>query len=359
MTTEKTAVPDDVYVMPWERKASSDEHTAASKLQRLFDSEEPTGTPEEEDEPVPADAGDTESEEDEEESEDDADGRDEDDTDTDEEEEESEGDDEDEEAQLPATVKVKVDGEEVEITLDEALKGYSRTADYTRKTQALATDRKSFEAEQQAVRGEREAYKRRIEMLDQALAESTPQEPDWDRLYATNRVEYAAQRARFDEIRQKRQALAQEHQRVTMQQQADAERAKEARLVEESQKLLDAIPEWKDAARASKGKSDLLQYATDAYGFTAEQLDAVEDHRVLVMLHKAMQFDRMSKKGSQLRDKVVAKKGEKVLKPGAQHSNPKKKANRSKVQKTRARLARSGDMRDAAAHLTAIGILGD
>ena len=36
---------------------------------------------------------------------------------------------------------IKVDGEDVEVTLEELLAGYSRTSDYTRKTQALAADR--------------------------------------------------------------------------------------------------------------------------------------------------------------------------------------------------------------------------
>jgi hypothetical protein len=35
-------------------------------------------------------------------------------------------------------VRLKVDGEELDVPLSEALQGYSRTADYTRKTQALA-----------------------------------------------------------------------------------------------------------------------------------------------------------------------------------------------------------------------------
>jgi hypothetical protein len=42
-------------------------------------------------------------------------------------------------------VRVKVDGEEVEVPLQEALQGYSRTADYTRKTQELATQRQQQE----------------------------------------------------------------------------------------------------------------------------------------------------------------------------------------------------------------------
>lgn len=39
-------------------------------------------------------------------------------------------------------VKIKVDGEEVSVSLSEALQGYSRTQDYTRKTQELSEQRK-------------------------------------------------------------------------------------------------------------------------------------------------------------------------------------------------------------------------
>lgn len=42
-------------------------------------------------------------------------------------------------------VRVKVDGQDVEVPLREALSGYSRTADYTRKTQELAQQRAEAE----------------------------------------------------------------------------------------------------------------------------------------------------------------------------------------------------------------------
>lgn len=42
-------------------------------------------------------------------------------------------------------VRVRVDGEELEVPLKEALQGYSRTADYTRKTQTLAQERQAAE----------------------------------------------------------------------------------------------------------------------------------------------------------------------------------------------------------------------
>lgn len=59
-------------------------------------------------------------------------------------EETEEGDDED--PGLGETYQVKVDGEVVEVTLKEALAGYQRQADYTRKAQALAAEKQEFEA---------------------------------------------------------------------------------------------------------------------------------------------------------------------------------------------------------------------
>ena len=41
--------------------------------------------------------------------------------------------------------KVKVDGEEIEVTQDELLRGYMRQRDYTQKTQRLAEQRRQFE----------------------------------------------------------------------------------------------------------------------------------------------------------------------------------------------------------------------
>jgi hypothetical protein len=52
--------------------------------------------------------------------------------------EQSELDEDTEEQEQPQVFSVKVDGKEVEVTLDELQKGYSRTQDYTRKTQQIA-----------------------------------------------------------------------------------------------------------------------------------------------------------------------------------------------------------------------------
>lgn len=75
-----------------------------------------------------------------------------------------EGSEEEETSEEGETYKVKVDGETVEVTLKEALAGYQRQADYTRKAQALAAEKEQFQAEVQELGGVLE----NIQMLDEA-----------------------------------------------------------------------------------------------------------------------------------------------------------------------------------------------
>lgn len=69
------------------------------------------------------------------------------------------------------TYKVKVDGETVEVTLKEALAGYQRQADYTRKMQALAEERKQFEEAGEEIAGVIE----QVQALDEAWNEDPVQ----------------------------------------------------------------------------------------------------------------------------------------------------------------------------------------
>lgn len=59
--------------------------------------------------------------------------------------EQDEGNEEPVETDEEPTFKVKIDGEDKELTQEELVRGYLRQADYTRKTQALAEERKRLE----------------------------------------------------------------------------------------------------------------------------------------------------------------------------------------------------------------------
>lgn len=73
--------------------------------------------------------------------------------------------------------KVKVDGQEIEVGLKDLLASYSRQADYTKKTQALAEQRKALETQQKALL-ESEAYKTLKSLAEKEVGEFDPYDPD-------------------------------------------------------------------------------------------------------------------------------------------------------------------------------------
>ena len=125
--------------------------------------------------------------------------------------------DEDEDSQ-PENFTVKVAGEEISVDLDELKNGYSRTADYTKKSQALAEERKQFSHDRDAVLLERQQYSQLLGALQQQLTAFDEPAPDFDRLYDEDPIEGARQerqyRQRTEQRQQKMQAIAIEQQRV-------------------------------------------------------------------------------------------------------------------------------------------------
>ena len=117
-------------------------------------------------------------------------------------------------AEPNSLVTVKVDGKEQKVPLDEVIAGYSRTADYTRKTQELASSRKAVEAEFEAARVERAQYAQMLSALQQQLTQLMPQEPDWNALYNSDPLEYVRQRDVWRERNDKLVAAQAEQQRL-------------------------------------------------------------------------------------------------------------------------------------------------
>lgn len=83
-------------------------------------------------------------------------------------------------------VRVKVDGQDLEVPLKEALQGYSRTADYTRKTQDLAAQRQQADyaiAVQRALQAQPEETLRLLSRqygVDLGPSQSPPSQQGWE-----------------------------------------------------------------------------------------------------------------------------------------------------------------------------------
>ena len=237
-------------------------------------------------------------------------------------------------------VTVTINGKTEQIPLDEAVKGYQRQADYSRKTSALSEERKAFEAERQTVTQERAQYAQLLTALQQQVQANLQQEPDWQRLYDTDPLEYVRQKDVWRERQDKLAAAQFESQRLTALQ-AQEQNNYLAKLVQENRaKLTEAIPAWKDSKKWEADRPKLLEYG-QKLGFTAEELGQTYDSRAVVALYKAMQFDALNAN----RPQPVTNKGPKTASAGSASTAPK---SASDVTKAKQRLAQSGRIGDAA-----------
>ena len=255
--------------------------------------------------------------------------------------EQSELDEDTEEQEQPQVFSVKVDGKEVEVTLDELQKGYSRTQDYTRKTQQIAEVRKQTEAELQAVRAEREQYAQLLGALEAQVQQVSQPNIDWDRLYQEDPIEWVRQREVMRENQEKAAAIQSEQQRLSQLSQQEQAQFMQQKLQHEQEALLAAIPDWKDAKKAQAEKALLVEFG-QKIGFTPDELKSVVDHRAVLMLRKAALYDQMMSKRGNI--KPVVNNGPRPAKPGAAG----RVSNTTEAVRAQQRVAKTGRVDDAA-----------
>ena len=245
------------------------------------------------------------------------------------------------------TVTIEVDGKTVELTkeqLAEAYKNGLRQSDYTKKTMEVAEQRKAAEAEVAKAREERQAYATNLQKIAAQLEGALESQKDinWQELLQNDPMEYLRQQHLY----QQRQAqLAQnqsEQQRVAQIQQAEAQEALQRTLADEANKLVERIPEWKDAAKANEGKKAVADYMR-SQGVPENVISNLSNHLPIVFAHKAMLYDQMMQKASAAAKKVAAVP-QKVVKPGVGDS-PRPDGRTAAMKQ----LQKSGRVEDAAA----------
>ena len=258
----------------------------------------------------------------------------------------------DEEEPAADTFTVKVNGEEVEVQLDELKNGYSRQADYTKKSQALSAERNSFEQDRDAVLLERQQYAQLLSALQIQLNTSDEPAPDFDRLYNEDPIEATRLEREWNKrqfAKQERaEAIQLEQQRVAQANQQYQTQAMQQVLAEEVHKLPDVIPEWRDEQRAATEREELRAYLIDN-GVAEEELQSLVRANHIKVLRKAMLYDK-----GQSRIKKAAKKGNRsaTVKPGSQQGQVKPSS--KKMKSARQRLAKSGRLDDAAGLLESL-----
>jgi hypothetical protein len=255
--------------------------------------------------------------------------------------EQEDGEDESEE---PQKYRVKAAGEDREVTLDELIKSYQLGTDYTKKSQAVAEERKAVEAERQAVqeaKAMRDQYAQRLELIEQMINQPQQAE-DLDYLKETDPIGYAVKVA---EMSQKEKQLAQvraERERISQQQEYDRQQQMRQMVAAESEKLVAAIPEFADPSKGESIRKDIRTYGKQM-GFSDEELANVFDSRAVLTLFKAMQYDKLQSSKPAVNKRV--QEAPKAIKPGV--SKP-RDSNSEELKKLKARAKSSGRVADAA-----------
>jgi hypothetical protein len=233
---------------------------------------------------------------------------------------------------------VKVGGKEEQVTLEEALKGYSRTRDYTQKTDALATDRTVLEQERSEVRKERQQYATLLTALQKQLDTGQQQEPDWEALYRQDPFQWAKARDEWRDKQDKAAAANFELQRLKQIESQEQKAAEQRQIVEGRQKMLEMVPAWKDAKKWDADRQRIVEYGLRK-GYSADEIAQTNDPRAVVILNEARQWAELQankpKPTTQRTGPQVAKAGSA---PVANNQNL----------RARQRLAQTGRLDDAA-----------
>jgi hypothetical protein len=255
---------------------------------------------------------------------------------------EVEQDDDGEEQEQP-TYLVKAAGEEREVTLNELIKSYQLGTDYTKKSQAVAEERKAVESERQAVQEAkqmRDTYAQRLEMIEQML--QPQQEENLDYLKETDPIGYSVKVAEMIQRDKQLAAVQAERSRINQQQEQDRQVQMQSVVAEEMQKLSSFIPEFTDPAKGEAIRNDIRAFGKQI-GFSDNELAAVYDSRAVLTLYKAMQYDKLVASKPAITKKV--NEAPKAIKSGV--SKP-RDSNAEETRKLKARAKSSGSVRDAA-----------
>lgn len=246
-------------------------------------------------------------------------------------------------SETPGTYTIKVDGKDVEVTLDELQAGYSRQADYTRKSQVLAEQRKKAEEELAATQQERQRYISQLEQFN-TQADSKLEEfksVDWTKLKEEDPMEYALKRDQYRELQESKRTVADEQQKLAQKQQSEMQQKWQDELIKQQEVMTQRLPEWNDPEKGPKLKQNIKSFALKT-GFSEQEVNSLIDARSVEVLHKAMLYDNLlAAKISNKKAKVVPK----VTRPGSPAT--KGEISSDKVKAQRARLKKSGRVKDA------------
>ena len=210
----------------------------------------------------------------------------------------------------PDSAKVTLDDGTV-ITVADLKRNNLFQRDYTKKT----TELKAQETEVQTLRSEVDQYAQSLNQSREYLAwyaeTHLPKDPG---RFAGDPVrdpvaymQWQQQRDTWLEHQQAYQAFQQQKADDDQRKSGETQKQAQARIKREQEALFKAIPVLKDPKKGQEAWNTLVSGATEHYGFPAEEVNGLTDHRFALVLRDALAYRRIKAKASQVPEKLTQK----------------------------------------------------
>ena len=234
--------------------------------------------------------------------------------------------------------QVIVNGEKIDVDLEELKAGYQKDADYRRKTEELAIEKRELKAEEDRLKNQ---YSTKMEDLNSLVATLNAEinndmnSKELDRLWEEDPTEAARVDRR---IQKRKQTISQAQQKLREHQQTQFQEI----LREEQRKLHLKHPEIADPIKGATVKSNIMNYLSSK-GFSNEDVARIYDSRYFDVIMDGMNFV----KSKSVKPNLVSKKVKptKFVKSGVK-ATKEDMDNKSRLEKIKT-LKRSGSPKDA------------
>jgi len=216
-----------------------------------------------------------------------------------------------------------------EVTLDEIeewRKGNLRQSDYTRKTQELAAERKKIEARQSEIQQSAQRFDEEVNFAIAVAQQYLPQEPDIA-LMDTDPLGYLRQKETFEARRNELQRLFYAKQQNAQMAEHQQMQAFDEMKQREGEYLVEKRPHLKDPRRVEQFQKDILE-VLPYYGYEADDLKSVYDHRLVMLIEDATAWRKLQK----AKPKVQAKSQDAAPVPVVQPSGKRRSDNELRAQ---------------------------
>ncbi len=234
--------------------------------------------------------------------------------------------------------QVIVNGEKIDVDLEELKAGYQKDADYRRKTEELAIEKRELKSEEDRLKNQ---YSTKMEDLNSLVATLNAEinndynSKELDRLWDEDPTEAAKVDRR---IQKRKQTIQQAQQKLREHKQTQFQEI----LREEQKKLHLKHPEIADPIKGATVKSNIMNYLSSK-GFSNEDVARIYDSRYFDVIMDGMNFQKAKAAKPSLVSKKV--KPTKFVKSGIK-STKEELNSKSRLNQLKA-LKKSGSTKDA------------